>query len=71
MMATSARLSVSSVYSVDYKKFVCIRVHSWFLMNDLRLGKNGLKRIRRDGQIVGSLERRFDGGRDGFVGDID
>ena len=32
---TSARHSVSSVYSVDYQKFVCIRVNSWFLKNDL------------------------------------
>ena len=31
----SARHSVSSVFSVDYKKFVCIRVNSWFLKNDL------------------------------------
>ena len=31
---TSARHSVSSVYSVDYQKFVCIRVNSWFLKND-------------------------------------
>ncbi len=29
---TSARHSVSSVYSVDYIKFVCIRVHSWLKM---------------------------------------
>jgi hypothetical protein len=28
---TSARHSVSSVYSVDYKKNVFIRVNSWFL----------------------------------------
>ena len=30
-----------------------------------------MKRICRDGQIDGGLERRFDSGRDGFVGDID
>ena len=34
---TSARHSVSSVYSVDYKRFVFIRVHSWLLINDLPL----------------------------------
>ena len=39
--------------------------------NDLPLRQNGLKRIRRDGQIGGDFERCFDGGRDGFVGDID
>ena len=33
---TSARHSVSSVYSVDCKKFVCIRVHSWLIINNLR-----------------------------------
>ena len=35
IIGPSARLSVSSVFSVDYKKFVCIRVNSWFLKNDL------------------------------------
>ena len=36
---TSARHSVSSVYSVDYPKLVFIRVNSWFLKNDLVAAK--------------------------------
>ena len=52
-------------------KFVSIREHSWFLMNSLRLGENGLKRKCRDGQIIGSFKWRLDGGRDGFVSNID
>ena len=39
--------------------------------NDLSLWQNGLKGIRRDGQIGGGFEGRFHGGRDGFVGDVD
>ena len=31
-MADVCEAFVSSVYSVDYNKFVSIRVHSWFLM---------------------------------------
>ena len=34
-MADVCEAFVSSVFSVDYKKFVCIRVNSWFLINDL------------------------------------
>ena len=39
---TSARHSVSSVYSVDYKKFVCICVHSWFLLKRLTMSFRNL-----------------------------
>ena len=41
---TSARHSVSSVFSVDYKKFASIRVHSWFQINGLAVFFNGLPR---------------------------
>ena len=41
---TSARHSVSSVFSVDYKKFVSIRVHSWFQINGLAVFLNSLPR---------------------------
>ena len=37
-MADVCEASVSSVYSVDCPKLVFIRVNSWFLKNDLRVG---------------------------------
>ncbi len=50
--APAGRHSVSSVHSVDCKKFVCVRVHSWFIINELVAANGRPKSIRSYESVV-------------------